>query len=334
MKLCEKCGTEHEKPGRFCSRKCANSRKHTKETRDKISEKATRNASIKGPPKQILKECIICNTLHSKFGKTCSSECYKKHASNSLKGKTGGYRNGSGHSKSGWYKGVYCGSTYELCWVIYNIDHNIKFERFPCKLQWGGISYIPDFLSGDGKTIIEIKGFEDQISVDKKTAVANHHGFDVVVLRQIDLLFAFDYVRSIYGTAKFETLYDGYKPSFTYRCSNCHQSYDSDKIKSSMSFCSRSCAGKYRKTQNSSSIDREHCKYTRNLSKEIALEIYYSDKTLKELSTIYEVSSQAIWFIKNKKTYKWIHKKGNQNDYVDRQTKDLGVCVYPERPSD
>lgn len=32
MKICPKCGTEHSKPGKFCSRKCANSRTFSEET--------------------------------------------------------------------------------------------------------------------------------------------------------------------------------------------------------------------------------------------------------------------------------------------------------------
>ena len=41
-----------------------------------------------------------------------------------LKGKTGGIREGAGRSKSGWYKGYYCNSSYELAWVIYSLDNN------------------------------------------------------------------------------------------------------------------------------------------------------------------------------------------------------------------
>jgi hypothetical protein len=51
----------------------------------------------------------------------------------------GGYRIGSGRSKSGYYKGIYCGSTYELCWAIHALDHNIKFSRFDKKLEKDGV---------------------------------------------------------------------------------------------------------------------------------------------------------------------------------------------------
>lgn len=162
----------------------------------------------------------------------------------------GGYREGSGRSKSGYYKGIYCGSTYELCWVIYHLDHNIKFTRFSSRLEFNGVRYYPNFLLDDGKTIIETKGYESQESVDKKTAVAEHHGYTVRVLRKKDLEFAFSYVKEKYETSKYYELYDSYKPKFSYVCSHCKSAYESDKVvKVDTNFCSRVCAGKYRKSK-------------------------------------------------------------------------------------
>ena len=37
----------------------------------------------------------------------------------------GGYRKGSGRRKKGWYKGFWCDSSWELAWVIYQIEHDI-----------------------------------------------------------------------------------------------------------------------------------------------------------------------------------------------------------------
>lgn len=39
MKTCPKCGTEHEKPGKFCSRTCANSRQWTEKHKQVFSDK-------------------------------------------------------------------------------------------------------------------------------------------------------------------------------------------------------------------------------------------------------------------------------------------------------
>jgi len=163
----------------------------------------------------------------------------------------GGYRESSGRSKTGYYKGIYCGSTYELCWVIYNIDHRIDFERFPGKLEKDGITYYPDFLLSDGKTIVETKGYEKQESVDKKTKIAESLGYIVNVLRKDDLQYAFDYVTKSYNTKKFYELYDGYKPKYKHLCDCCQIEFETDrKIKTETKFCSRICAGRYRKSKN------------------------------------------------------------------------------------
>ena len=158
---------------------------------------------------------------------------------------SGGYRQGSGRSKSGYYKGIFCGSTYELCWVIYSIDHQILFKRFSGFLENCGVKYYPDFLLADGNTIIETKGYELQESVDKKTKVAESFGYVVKVLRKDDLQFAFDYVINTYGTKKFYDLYDGYKPTYEYICSHCNFTFRSDtRRNTALVYCSRSCSMK------------------------------------------------------------------------------------------
>jgi hypothetical protein len=163
----------------------------------------------------------------------------------------GGYREGSGRSKSGYYKGIYCGSTYELCWMIYNIDHQIEFTRFPGKLEKDGIIYYPDFLLSDGRTIVETKGYEKQESVDKKTKIATSFGYIVNVLRKHDLQYAFEYVTNTYNTKKFYELYDGYKPKYKHLCDCCQLEFETDrKTKTKIKFCSRICAGRYQKSKN------------------------------------------------------------------------------------
>src|SRR5579875_4065331 len=125
---------------------------------------------------------------------------------------SGGYREKSGRSKQGYYKGLYCGSTYELCWAIHALDHGIEFTRFPGQLKKDKLVYIPDFLLADGITIIEPKGYERGDSVKNKTALAESLGYIVKVMKKDDLKYAFDYVASKYGTKKYYTLYDDYKP--------------------------------------------------------------------------------------------------------------------------
>ena len=74
----------------------------------------------------------------------------------------GGKRLGSGRGKKGWYKGYFCDSSWELAYVIYNLEHDIKFVRntkgFEYQYENETHKYYPDFILEDG-TYIEIKGY-------------------------------------------------------------------------------------------------------------------------------------------------------------------------------
>lgn len=105
-------------------------------------------------------------------GHSVSEETKKKISETCKKNKlSGGYRQGSGRGKKGTYKGYYCDSSWELAYVIYNIDHNIKFERneelFPYEFNGEQHKYKPDFIEGD--TYVEIKGyFTEQVKAKDK----------------------------------------------------------------------------------------------------------------------------------------------------------------------
>ena len=257
MKTCPKCEVSHDKSGKYCSRTCANSRGPRTE-KDKISIRNGVNSSDKVKKmlidmrvNQVEKTCPVCQTIFklplSLSDRTyCSKKCYLDDRDCQYRPKpAGGYRAGSGRSKSGYYNGIYCGSTYELCWVIHSLDHDIKFIRFDGMLERDGVKYYPDFLLDDGNTIIETKGYEKQDSVDVKSAVAESYGYTVKILRKEDLLYAFDYVKQQYGTEQYHTLYDGYKPKFSYTCGHCSTEFSRDrKLKTDVIFCSRQCAGK------------------------------------------------------------------------------------------
>jgi hypothetical protein len=223
----------------------------------------------------------------------------------------GGYREGSGRSKHGYYKGIYCGSTYELCWGIYNLDKGIKFIRFPGCIESDGIKYYPDFLLEGGKTIVETKGYEPTEKVNKKCEVARKHGYNVIVLREKDLHHVFEYVKQTYNTSKYYTLYDNYKPVFNYRCHECGHEFKRDfKLKTANVFCSRKCSGKFRKKENTFKSKKRSLpgKYIRELSKKQALEIFNNKSSpLSVLAKKYKITVGSVSFIKTKKTYKWIH---------------------------
>lgn len=255
MKKCINCDAEiTSKYGKlFCSKSC--SAKHGNQVRNdsgwemsddakkKISEKLIGNSNsdgLAGKRKVAYKQlsCVSCQIQFEvrirSNQKYCGITCAKKHA--------GGYREGSGRAKSGYYKGIYCGSTYELVWVIYQLDHNLKFSRFSGTLQKDDLTYIPDFIIDN--TIIEIKGFEHQDLVEAKTKLAQSFGYAVVVLRKEQLQTEFDWVKTNYIYKEVYELYDNYQPAYTLTCSCCGISFNRNKKSRTDSvFCSRKCSG-------------------------------------------------------------------------------------------
>lgn len=256
--ICLKCGKEFFQDDKrkykikYCSRACSNSRtwsiihKNKLSLISKTSEKVLLANRLR-ELKPIIKNCVCGGeflvSCKNKYKKYCSNECKKQFR---IKTK-GGYREGSGRSKSGYYKGIYSGSTYELCWIIYNIDNNQSFTRFPGFLSDGKLKYYPDFLLSDNKTIVEIKGYEEREKVEAKIQLAKKFGYEIMVLYKKDLNEIFNHVEKTYKTKKFFTLYDNYKPKFDYICTNCSLSFKNErKIKTNETFCSRSCSGGYR----------------------------------------------------------------------------------------
>lgn len=73
----------------------------------------------------------------------------------------GGYRKGSGRGKHGRYRSYYCDSSWELAFVIYNLEHGITFtrntEKFEYVFENKTHKYMPDWKIDD--TYIEIKGY-------------------------------------------------------------------------------------------------------------------------------------------------------------------------------
>ena len=109
----------------------------------------------------------------------------------------GGKRQGSGRGKKGWYKGIFCDSSWELAYVVYCIDHQIPIRRCEEKriYEWNGIQhvYIPDFVINDS-TIIEIKGYNT-----KQWQIKQQQNPDVIVLYEKEMKEYIDYVVEKYG---------------------------------------------------------------------------------------------------------------------------------------
>ena len=257
---CAKCNIEHTGvfgSGKFCSRKCANSRTWSQETIQKKRESALTSRKVwlanKARAKSKIKyTCPVCkkDCLSLKKKIYCSKKCYLHDADHKFrKVATGGYRTGSGRSKTGYYRGIYCGSSYELCWVIYNLDHSLEVKRFEGYLTDGILKYYPDFIQNN--MIIEIKGYAAGNTVQKKKELAESLGYAINILYKDDLKDIFAYVGKKFGftlTARnchrLIKYYDDYKPQFLYVCNFCQGKFTRDKkSKTERTFCSRFCAG-------------------------------------------------------------------------------------------
>lgn len=70
----------------------------------------------------------------------------------------------------GTYKGYECDSSWELAYVIYNIDNNVKFQRntefFLYTFNGSIHKYFPDFVLEDG-TFVEVKGITTDRDIAK-----------------------------------------------------------------------------------------------------------------------------------------------------------------------
>lgn len=219
---CENCGKVIDGSygsGRFCNRHCATIYGNTHRPKRSAESKKKTSISVKNSIKcqiaaersrkiyhckQCNKEFSISNIRDINGRLYCSKECKHKYLSEH----TGGYREGSGRGKQGWYKGIHCDSSWELAYLVYHLDHNLYIERCKEKRQyvWNNKqhTYYPDFITDDG--IIEIKGY----STDQWKSKEEQNP-DVKVLYKNEIKPYLDYVTNTYGT-DFIKLYDGYNP--------------------------------------------------------------------------------------------------------------------------
>jgi hypothetical protein len=249
--------------GDFCCRKCANTFSSTVK-RKEINEKLKEYAKIND--KKIIdlyyknpKYCICCQNIISfenKRNKTCCKECatmlrIKNHPHEN----DGGYREGSSRGKHGYYKGIWCDSTYELAYLIYCLDHNIDIKRctetFEYELNGKKHTYHPDFVV-EG-IITEIKGY-DRGDVSIKEMSIGDKEYKLLYYDNIikEMKYVADtYNKKIYnkGQNNFYELYDDYKPLYILNCDYCGKEIKTNKksrLKHKNHFCCLYCSGKYR----------------------------------------------------------------------------------------
>lgn len=137
------------------------------------------------------------------FGKHHTEETKKKLS------KCGGYRKCGSRGKQGWYQGYWCDSSWELAYVIYNLEHNIKFlrnnEGFEYEYENKKYKYYPDFILEDG-TYVEIKGYLDKKNKAKIESFKNK----LIIIDGKTIKEYLNYVIEKYGK-NFIELYKDYK---------------------------------------------------------------------------------------------------------------------------
>lgn len=155
------------------------------------------------------KLCEYCNnpiSYERRFYKTCCREHglllrnLHNHETQLIRHTSGGKRSHSGRGKHGRYHGIWCDSSWELAWIIYQEEHQIKFKKYHGYFEYefeGRLhKYYPDFELEDG-TIIEIKGYWskqwqaklDQLPKDKK----------LLILGKNEMVSILKYVKTKYG---------------------------------------------------------------------------------------------------------------------------------------
>lgn len=131
------------------------------------------------------------------------SEETKKNISDKMKGNSN-WKNSvhkSGRGKKGYYNGYYYMSSWELAYIIYCLDHSIKFERvwesFDYTYKGVKRKYIPDFYLIEEDCYIEIKGYESS-QWDSKLNAFPHN---IKVLYKNDIKPYLEYVINKYGSS-------------------------------------------------------------------------------------------------------------------------------------
>ena len=268
-KQCPKCYTLHAKPGKFCSRQCANSRIWTDDinARRQISNQKSGLAFWSDSPRaneirlsrKRISKCVICDTETQNRRKTCSSQCLlllrppssskkkrpiqkllsnasyhndviqtifpthgtpgrsatyegeierRRKISIKAKQRNGGYRRGSGRGRKGWYKGMFCDSSWELAFVLWCELHNKDIERnkYTFEYTWQDKirKYLPDFIVD--KQFIEIKGWlspQNQAKIDQFP----HDKHKLVVYTEATMKSIFLEIYKVYGK-NFTRLYE------------------------------------------------------------------------------------------------------------------------------
>jgi len=220
-KKCKNCLKEIPYESRFksfCNSSCSASFNnknrvvtYSKEGLEKIREVGRINGKFKKITKSKTihkKLCIVCQkifetTYKNKQNKTCSYHCKNKsHALNN-------YRQNKTFGKCGYYNGIYCASSWELAFLIYNLDLGKDIKRceltFKYELDGEEHLYFPDFIM-EG-IIYEVKGRELE-DVEPKTKAVINAGYKIELIRKKEITPIIKLIKEKYSVKDITKLYD------------------------------------------------------------------------------------------------------------------------------
>lgn len=245
---------------RYCSRSCANSRARTNASRKKtsvamVNSKAVADARRKRQQaysKQRTATCPVCNnSFLKKHSKQvfCDRACYREAGKRGLLWKIQGrvsapLSRAGGSGLKEWYRGFWCDSTWELAYIIYNLDHSIPVvrNREPFDYVFAGRThrYYPDFIVNN--RYVEIKGFMRDCDYAK---LANFPGsLEIVDSKKIQKYI--DYAAATYGR-DFNALYEKAAKPLS-QCPVCAKQFTAAR---SQKFCSAKCYHASRRSTHS-----------------------------------------------------------------------------------
>lgn len=108
--------------------------------------------------------------------------------------------------KRGRYSGIWCDSSWELAYVVYNLEHGIAFERnresFEYMYKGELHKYKPDFI--ENGVYVELKGYVTDQVLAKEAAFTKPYKR----LSETDMRIYLDYTIEKYGKKFWERLYE------------------------------------------------------------------------------------------------------------------------------
>lgn len=144
-----------------------------------------------------------------------AAETFKKRYRESILSGTrinlGGFRShGNDRYKHGTYQNYYFQSSWEFYWIVYSLDHGIKFERntrgFPYTFQGQETKFYPDFILENGE-YVEIKGWMNKREEAKQECFPKELSLTYVTnvdqeKRYVEEVRGFEFIEKFLGVRK------------------------------------------------------------------------------------------------------------------------------------